>query len=99
MVQKPAVRSEWNRRRTRHDPPGLEEAVAAAQGLTADVESQVEIAAQLMGLREDEVRPLVLKASAPSRCPPAEPMPIPSKGGRTILVERRGRRIPVARAG
>ena len=30
--------------------PVLEEAVAAAQGLTDDIESQVEIAAQLMGL-------------------------------------------------
>jgi len=55
-----------NRRVTRVDPPALEEAIAAAQGLTDDVESQIEIAAQLMGMPEDEVRPVVMSTAAPT---------------------------------
>lgn len=50
--------------RVRRDPPTLEEAVFAAQGLSDDAEQQVEIAAGLMGVGEDEVRPLVAAARA-----------------------------------
>lgn len=34
MDRKKAVPAEWSRRCTRHDPPDLDEAIAAAQGLT-----------------------------------------------------------------
>ena len=54
----------WSRRRTRYDPPGLDEAIAAAQGLTDRIESQIAIAAQLIGLSEDEIRNRVLLAHA-----------------------------------
>ena len=50
--------------RVRRDPPTLEEAVFAAQGLSDDLEQQVEIAAGLMGVTEDEARPLVAAAQA-----------------------------------
>jgi hypothetical protein len=49
--------------RVRRDPPTLEEAVVAAQGLSDDLEQQVEIASGLMGIPQEEVRPLI--ASAP----------------------------------
>ena len=49
--------------RVRHDPPTLEEAVVAAQGLSDDIEQQVEIASGLMGIPQEEVRPVI--ASAP----------------------------------
>ena len=49
--------------RVRHDPPTLEEAVVAAQGLSDDIEQQVEIASGLMGVPQEEVRPVI--ASAP----------------------------------
>jgi hypothetical protein len=42
----------WNtkfgRRRVRHDPPTLQEAIVAASGLTDNLQEQVEIAASLM---------------------------------------------------
>jgi hypothetical protein len=49
MDHRKTIPAEWCRRRTRHDPPALEEAIAAAQGLTGQIESQIEIAAQLIG--------------------------------------------------
>src|SRR5215208_5936763 len=49
--------------RIRRDPPTLEEAVVAAQGLSDDIEQQVEIASGLMGVPQEEVRPVI--ASAP----------------------------------
>jgi hypothetical protein len=36
----------------RFDPPSLEEAIYAAQGLTDDIDGQAEIAARLMGFPE-----------------------------------------------
>jgi hypothetical protein len=60
MDRKKTIPVEWRYRRTRYDPPGLDEAIAAAQGLTDRVESQIEIAAQLSGVPEDEVKSRVL---------------------------------------
>jgi hypothetical protein len=60
-------KTKFGPRRVRHDPPTLAEAVAAAQGLTDDVQAQVEIAASLMELPADEVRAQVMKAAAPRR--------------------------------
>lgn len=48
--------------RVRREPPTVEEAVIAAQALTEDTEQQVEVAAGLIGLPADEVRPHVLNA-------------------------------------
>ena len=90
------------RRVTRVEPPVLEEAIAAAQGLTDDVESQIEIASQLMGLPEDEVRPAVLKASAPVRRPPmrlAERISMPDRheAPKVVVVERKRPRLVMPR--
>lgn len=64
--------------RVRKEPPTLAEAVEAARGLTDDLGAQVEIAAGLMGVSEDEVRPLVT------------PMPKALHiGNRAVVVERR----------
>jgi hypothetical protein len=67
MVHKQTPPADWSRRRTRYDPPALNEAIAAAQGLTEQIEGQIAIAAQLMGLPEDEVRPEVLKAATQTK--------------------------------
>lgn len=48
-------------RRVRRDPPTLEEAVAAAQGLTDDVEGQVEIVTSLMSVSAEAAKAAVLK--------------------------------------
>ncbi len=52
--------------RVRYDPPTLDEAVFAAQGITDDIEHQADIAAELMGVTIEEARELVAKAAAKS---------------------------------
>lgn len=52
--------------RVRREPPTLDEAVAAARDLADELEHQVEIAAGLIGLPADEVRPHVEAARARS---------------------------------
>ena len=74
--------------RIRHEPPTVEEAAAAAVGLTDDVEQQVEIAAGLIGWSRDETRPHVLSAqrtaaSRPDRAGPAE------RAVPTVVIKRR----------
>lgn len=49
------------RRRVRRDPPTVEEAVQAAQGLTDEFSEQIEIVASLMDLNTDEARGAVLR--------------------------------------
>ncbi len=93
MGHKQAPPAEWSRRRTRYDPPALQEAIVAAQGLTEQIEGQIAIAAQLMGLPEDEVRPEVLKAGTQTNARHTESFYVRQR--RTeVVVERRGPRIP-----
>jgi len=79
----------------RFDPPTLEEAIYAAQGLTDDVDGQAEIAASLMGLPEVNVKAAVLKvAAAKPRIvtrPPAQARFAPNRS--PIVVERRAPRV------
>jgi hypothetical protein len=101
MLAKKKSSEAQNRRVTRVDPPALEEAIAAAQGLTDDIESQIEIAAQLMGMSEDEVRPVVLKAPVPARRPMrlAERTFTPEhhEGPKVVVVERKRPRLVMPR--
>jgi hypothetical protein len=75
------------KRRTRYDPPTVDEAVFAAQGLTGDPDQQVMIAARLIGLPEDEVRSAVLEAGLQ-----AGGKNVRIAGQRTIVVERKSSR-------
>ena len=80
--------------RVRREPPTIVEAVAAAQDLADDVEQQVEIAAGLIGLPVDEIRPHVLAAKLvkPQRTPERiMTHASPSRAPRTVVVERRTR--------
>jgi hypothetical protein len=94
----------WNTkyggRRVRHDPPTLQEAMLAAQGLTDQLHEQIEIAASLMDLPLDEVRAEVMKTMAPMRKTSQEiiaPGGRVGAPGRTVVVERRSRRVTVPR--
>jgi hypothetical protein len=49
------------RRRVRRDPPTVEEAVLAAQGLSDELKEQIEIVASLMEMAIDQARSAVLK--------------------------------------
>jgi hypothetical protein len=80
--------------RVRREPPTVAEAVTAAQDLSDDIEQQVEIAAGLIGLTADEVRPHVVAAKRPERGAGSEMRErIISSGGlrgpRTVVVERK----------
>ena len=53
--------------RTRYEPPTLEEAIFAAEGLTGELDHQVAIAAELTGMPESQVQAAVLKGRSPAR--------------------------------
>jgi hypothetical protein len=87
--------TKYGPRRVRYDPPTLDEAIVAAQGLTDHVQQQAEIAAALMNVPVEVVRTELLK-----RIPPCGSEKIVTASGRegakrTIIVERKtSRRIP-----
>ncbi len=76
-------------RRVRHDPPTLEEAIAAAQGLSDEIEEQIEIAAGFMAMPVDAVRAEVLKAAKPVKAPRVVIAPSREGMARTVIVERK----------
>jgi hypothetical protein len=82
--------TKYGARRVRHELPTLEEAIAAAQGLSDDLDEQAGIAASLMGLPQVEVRAALLKL-APARKQAANSVVFtgPSSAPRTIVVERK----------
>jgi hypothetical protein len=70
----------------RFDPPALDEAIFAAQGLTDVIDDQAAIAASLVGLPEADVKAAILKAT------PARP-PISRRS--SVQVQIAPRRAPV----
>ena len=82
-------------RRVRRDPPTVDDAVLAAQGLTKDLEDQIEIVAALMSVPPDEARRAVLKMRRPD-----SRLTIPGRGGlaRAVVVERKSPRRAMAQA-
>jgi len=85
------------RRRVRHDPPTVEEAVLAAQGLTDELAQQIEIVASLMEVSADEARGAVLRLGQRKD---VNRTTIAGRPGstRAVVVERRLTRRPL-RAG
>ncbi len=81
--------TKYGSRRVRQDPPTLEEAMVAAQGLSDELDEQIEIAAGFMALPVDAVRAEVLKAPKPIK--PARVVIAPTREGaaRTVIVERK----------
>jgi hypothetical protein len=79
------------RRRVRVDPPTVEDAVLAAQGLTDDVEEQVQIVMSLMPVSDQEARRAVLKMK---RTGEDSRLTIAGRGGasRAVIVERKAPR-------
>jgi hypothetical protein len=76
-------------RRVRRDPPTLDDAVLAAQGLTEDLEGQIEIVTALMSVPADDARRAVLKMRRPEGL-----VTIAGRGGvaRAVVVERKSPR-------
>ena len=86
-------KTKYGTRRVRIDLPTLQEAVFAAQGLTDDLEEQVEIAASLIGSSEDDIRAEIARSRniRQVRVRPRSPTDFPSEP-RTFVVERKGAR-------
>jgi protein involved in polysaccharide export with SLBB domain len=55
-------KTKYGPRRVRKDPPTLQEAIAAARGLTDDIQEQVEIAASLMEVPHEQVKAELLRS-------------------------------------
>lgn len=86
------------RRRVRRDPPTVEEAVLAAQGLTDELGAQVEIVASLMDVSVDEARGAVLRMGGQRK--DVNRVTIAGRAGasRAVVVERRTVRRPLTRS-
>jgi hypothetical protein len=94
----PTWKTKYGVRRLRNEAPTLGEAIFAAQGLSADVNAQAEIAASLMGLSIEEVRAELLKM-APARPDGSRSVRFVGSDSqpRTVMVERKpSRRISAA---
>jgi hypothetical protein len=79
------------RRRVRRDPPTVDDAALAAQGLTDDLEGQLDIVTSLMSVSADEARRAILKMR---RSGDDMRLTIAGRGGesRAVVVERKSPR-------
>lgn len=84
--------TKYGTRRVRHDPPTLKEALAAAQGLTDDIDGQVQIAAELMGVPLAEAKAEMKKLAPDRRATLTVFAPARDKGIRAVVVERKASR-------
>lgn len=84
------------RRRVRRDPPTLDDAVLAAQGLTEDIDAQIEIVMSLMQVPAETARGAVLKMAQRKE---TSRLTVSARGGtpRAVVVERRPSRRAVLR--
>jgi hypothetical protein len=82
------------RRRVRRDPPTVEEAVVAAQGLTDDLKEQIEIVASLMEVPLDQARGVVLRMGQRKN---TDHVTVTGRVGapRAVVVERRTSRFGI----
>lgn len=90
-------KTKFGPRRVRREEPDLQEAIAAAQGLTDDPVEQAEFAASLIGLPVEQVRAVMLKMPPPRR---ETPTTITFSGRpsapRMVVVERKPSRRVLA---
>ena len=94
-----AWKTKYGPRRVRQEAPTLEEAIAAAQGLSEELDQQAEIAAALMGLPYDEVHAVLLKTAAPRKdLKTSVVFTGPASAPRTIVVERKPSRRVIGAA-
>ena len=85
-----AWNTKYGPRRVRHEMPTLAEAIAAAQGLSDELNEQAEIAASLIGLPCDQVRTELLKVAPPRKDVSKSLVFVgPASAPRTIVVERK----------
>jgi hypothetical protein len=85
------------RRRVRRDPPTVEEAVLAAQGMADEIDGQVEIVMSLMQVSAEKARGAVLKFGRRNE---VDHVMITGRAGapRAVVVERRAPRRILTRS-
>ena len=90
--------TKYGKRRVRHEPATLEDAIFAAQGMTDDLEGQIEIASSLIDLPREEVKAALVRR-APLRLQTSR-IAATTAGGqkRAVIVERRPARRMMAGA-
>jgi hypothetical protein len=95
------MNSVWNTkfgpRRVRHEPPTLDDALFAARGMTDDPQQQVEFAASLMEMPVEQVKAAMLKSGAKRKDVAQAGFTARAGSKRTVVVERKVVRRPVAR--
>jgi hypothetical protein len=91
----PAWNTKYGPRRVRHDPPTLAEAIAAARDIADEREAQVEIAASLMGVSQEQVAAELAKLAPQPKVASTLAFTTTRTGiQRAVVVERRpSRRI------
>jgi glutamate formiminotransferase len=90
-------KTKYGPRRVRRDPPTLQEAIAAARGLTDDIQAQVEIAASLMEVPIEQVKAELLKSGGQRKDIKTMGVTAGRPGAlRTVVVERKISRRPAA---
>ena len=90
--------TKYGKRRVRHEPATLDDAIFAAQGMTDDLEGQIEIASSLIDLPREDVK-AALKKKAPLRLNSTR-IASTTAGGQTraVIVERRPARRMIGSA-
>jgi hypothetical protein len=83
--------TKYGSRRVRRDPPTLEEAIVAAQGLSDQLDEQIEIAAGFMDLPIEVVRAEILKSVSSRHAARVVTTATREGAGRTVIVERKRR--------
>lgn len=84
------------RRRVRRDPPTIEDAVLAAQGLSDELDAQIEIVMSLMAVSAEAARGAVLKMGQRKD---TSRLTVAGRAGspRAVVVERRPSRFAALR--
>ncbi|MFM9847052.1 MAG: hypothetical protein ACKVP3_07820 [Hyphomicrobiaceae bacterium] len=90
----PVWNTKFGRRRVKHEPPTLEEALDAAQDFTRNRQEQIAIAASLMALPIEDVRKQAAKLPIRS-ANSTYALPSGRKGGQAVVVERKVARRPL----
>lgn len=97
--------TKYGRRRVKHEPPTIAEAIAAAAGLTDDHDEQVRIAAGLLNMPVEAVRSEAVRSeavrgeAARGEAARAEPVRVearrrqPQQAPRAVVVVQRKRRV------
>lgn len=85
-MRRPSSQATWHKGpvRVRREEPAVEEAIVAAMDLSEDPDEIAAIAAGLMGVSEDEIKPLIAKVAKPK----ANASPIRRDGSPVVVVSR-----------